>query len=79
MANSILALSIFLVTFYFIISGKLDRTIASFVGALVMVMSGVILGFYSQEEAFHAIDFNMIGLLVGMMVIVSVCKKTGFF
>lgn len=79
MANYILALSIFFVTFYFIISGKLDRTIASFIGALVMILSGMSLGFYSQHDAFQAIDFNMIGLLAGMMVIVSVCKKTGFF
>ncbi len=79
MINCIIAVSIFIATFYFIFSGKLNRAIASFVGAIVMVTSGVILGFYSQEEAFRAIDFNMIGLLVGMMVIVSVCKKTGFF
>lgn len=79
MANIIVALIIFLVTFYFIISGKLDRAIASFSGALVMVIAGMSLGFYSQDQAFHAIDFNMMGLLVGMMVIVSVCKKTGFF
>src|SRR4030042_4588168 len=77
--SNISALSIFFVTFYFIVSGKLDRTIASFVGALLMILSGVYLGFYSQEQAFHAIDFNMIGLLAGMMVIVSVCKKTGFY
>jgi len=79
MINCIIAVSIFVVTFYFIFSGKLNRAIASFVGAIAMVASGVVLGFYSQEEAFRAIDFNMIGLLVGMMVIVSVCKNTGFF
>ena len=79
MANYIIAISIFMVTFYFIISGKLDRTIASFAGALAMIGAGITLGFYSQEEAFHAIDFNMMGLLLGMMIIVSVCKKTGFF
>ena len=79
MINYVFALSIFFATFYLIISRKLDRTIASFVGALAMVVSGVLLGFYSQEEAFHSIDFNMIGLLVGLMVIVSVCKKTGLF
>ncbi|MGB2705611.1 MAG: ArsB/NhaD family transporter [Candidatus Omnitrophota bacterium] len=79
MINYIVAVSIFAVTFYFIFSGRLNRAIASFVGALVMVVAGVTLGFYSQEDAFRAIDFNMIGLLVGMMVIVSVCKKTGFF
>jgi len=79
MINYVAAISIFIVTFYFIISGKVNRSIASFVGAILMVVAGVTLGFYSQEEAFRAIDFNMIGLLVGMMVIVSVCKKTGFF
>ncbi len=79
MINYIVAVSIFAATFYFIFSGKLNRAIASFVGAIAMVAAGVMLGFYSQEEAFRAIDFNMIGLLVGMMVIVSVCKNTGFF
>jgi len=79
MINCVVAVFIFAATFYFIFSGKLNRAIASFVGAITMVTFGVIMGFYSQEEAFRAIDFNMIGLLVGMMVIVSVCKNTGFF
>lgn len=77
--NYIAAGVIFIVSFYFIISGKVDRTIASFAGALAMVATGSAMGFYSQEEAFGTIDFNVIGLLIGMMVIVSVCKKTGFF
>jgi len=75
----IIAITIFVATFYLIISGKLDRTIAGFAGALAMVVAGLIFGFYTQEKAFHMIDFNVIGLLIGMMVIVSVCKKTGFF
>jgi len=79
MANTIVALVIFIITFYFIISNKIDRTIASFVGAIIMVIAGSVMGFYSQEEAFHAIDFNMMGLLIGMMIIVAVCKRTGFF
>jgi Na+/H+ antiporter NhaD/arsenite permease-like protein len=79
MATYILPLIIFFVTFYFIISGKVNRTIASFAGALTMIMLGTALHFYSQEEAFRTIDFNMIGLLAGMMVIVNVCKNTGFF
>jgi len=78
-ANSIVAGIIFLSTFYFIISGKLNRSVASFIGALVMIVAGIFMGFYSQEEAFRMVDFNMMGLLIGMMVIVSICKKTGFF
>ena len=79
MPNAILASLVFLTTFGFILSGKLNRTIASFAGALLMITLGGFFGFYSQEQAFHAIDFNMIGLLIGMMVIVSICKKTGLF
>jgi Na+/H+ antiporter NhaD/arsenite permease-like protein len=78
-ANYLIAGIIFIATFYLIISGKLDRTIASFAGALAMVAAGLGFGFYSQEQAFGTLDFNMMGLLIGMMVIVSVCKKTGFF
>ncbi|MFC1576081.1 SLC13 family permease [Candidatus Omnitrophota bacterium] len=74
-----IALIVFIATFYLIISGRLDRVIASFAGALVMITLGVSFGFYSQETAFFEVDFNMIGLLIGMMVIVSVCKRTGFF
>ena len=77
--GQVFAILIFVATFYFIISGKLDRTIASFAGALLMIIAGITFGFYSQEQAFNAIDFNMMGLLLGMMVIVSVFKKTGFF
>ena len=79
MINCVIALGVFLVTFYFIISGKGERATASFVGALAMIAAGLTFGFYSQEEAFRAINFDMIGLLAGMMIIVAVCKKTGFF
>ena len=41
---------IFIATFYLVISGKVDRTIASFAGALAMVAAGSALGFYSQED-----------------------------
>lgn len=75
----IIPIVIFAVTFYFIISGRIQRTIASLSGAIVMVVAGTLLGFYSQEEAFHSIDFDMIGLLAGMMVIVAVSKKSGIF
>ena len=79
MEAHIVASAIFIVTFYAILSGKFDRSIAGFAGAMAMVVAGLALGFYSQEAAFGTIDFNVMGLLLGMMVIVSVCKKTGFF
>ncbi|HLG30854.1 MAG TPA: ArsB/NhaD family transporter, partial [Candidatus Brocadiales bacterium] len=62
-----------------IISEKIHRTIIALAGAVVMVLVGMYFGFYSQGEALKAIDFNTIGLLMGMMIIVNMLKKTGFF
>ncbi len=49
------------------------------VGAALMVLLGIGLDFYSEEEALRAIDFNTLGLLFGMMVLVAVLRNTGFF
>ena len=48
-------------------------------GAVLMVLLGLVLDFYSQEQALRAIDFNTLGLLFGMMVMVAVLKNTGYF
>jgi len=71
----ILACSIFLLAYVFIIFEKLDRTLVAFIGASFMILTRVI----SQEHAFGHIDYNTIGLLIGMMVIVMVVKRTGLF
>lgn len=70
---------IFIVTFAIIISEKIHRTIIALAGAVVMVVAGMYFGFYSQDAALKAIDFNTIGLLMGMMIIVNMLKRTGFF
>lgn len=44
-----------------------------------MVGIGKILGFYSEESALAAIDFNTLGLLLGMMILVAMLEPTGFF
>ena len=44
-----------------------------------MVLVGMAMGFYSQEQAFHSIDFNTLGLLLGMMILVVMLSHTGFF
>ncbi len=73
------ALAIFFVTFGLILSGAVDRTIGAMVGAFLMFATGMIFGFMDQQAAVAAIDFNVIGLLMGMMIIVNVLKPTGFF
>ena len=79
MAAYIVSAFIFTATFAVILSDKIHRTIVAFAGAAAMVLAGMALGFYSQEQAFHAIDFNTLGLLLGMMVLVVMLSQTGFF
>ena len=73
--NFLPAIIIFLVAYGIIISEKLNRTVVAVLGAIAMVVFHIL----SQEEAFHVIDFNTIGLLVGMMTIVNILKRTGIF
>jgi len=70
---------IFLISIYLIFSEKLNRSIVAIAGAVVMVIAGTIFNFYTEEQAFKAIDFNTIGLLLGMMILVSLLEPTGFF
>jgi len=79
MLERALAISIFAITFFFIINGRVHRTIVSAAGAIVMVLVGSLFNFYSQSDALNAIDFNTLGLLLGMMIIVNVLKRSGFF
>jgi Na+/H+ antiporter NhaD/arsenite permease-like protein len=79
MTGVILSSLIFLLTLYLIFSEKLNRTIASIAGAVLMVGVGLIFGFYSEAQALATVDFNTIGLLLGMMIIVSILEPTGFF
>ncbi len=70
---------IFAVTFVIIISEKLHRTVIAFVGAMIMLIAGMIFDFYTPEQALSAIDFNTLGLLAGMMGIVAILETTGVF
>ncbi|MDH3944766.1 MAG: SLC13 family permease, partial [Anaerolineae bacterium] len=71
--------AIFLVTLIAILAERVHRTIVSLVGAVVMVLVGNFMGFYSQEEAFETVDYETLLLLMGMMIIVAMLTHTGFF
>ncbi|SFK35086.1 SLC13 family permease [Brevibacillus centrosporus] len=73
--QAIMAIGIFLVTYAFIISEKLHRTIVAMSGGILVVLFGIV----SQEQAIHHIDFNTLGLLIGMMILVTVTAQTGVF
>ena len=70
---------IFIGTFTFILLEKAHRTIVAVTGASLMVVAGIGMGFYSQEAALASVDFNTLGLLLGMMILVSMLARTGFF
>ncbi len=71
----LLSILIFICVYLFIVTEKIDKTIASMMGAFTMI----ILGLISFSDAVAAIDFNVIFLLVGMMTCVFILSKTGFF
>ncbi|WP_373232863.1 ArsB/NhaD family transporter, partial [Cohnella sp.] len=73
--QAIWAIGIFLVIYALIISEKVHRTIVAMIGGLIMVALGIV----DQETALHHIDFNTLGLLIGMMIIVSITADTGLF
>lgn len=79
MIAGILASLIFLVSLWLILTERLNRTITSMAGAGLMVVIGLGLNFYNEEEALAAMDLNTIGLLLGMMILVSLLEPTGFF
>jgi len=62
-------------TYATIMSEKVNRAIIALVGAGVMVTIGVL----DQEEAIKGVDWNTIGLLTGMMILVSISRRSGMF
>ncbi|MBI4232938.1 MAG: anion transporter [Chloroflexi bacterium] len=54
---------------------NVDRPLAAMAGALLMVLLGVL----TFQEAVGAIDFNTLALLLGMMLLIAVLQRAGFF
>ena len=63
------------ITYATIMSEKINRSIIALVGAGVMILTGVL----DQDEAIKGIDWNTIGLLTGMMILVSISRRSGMF
>ena len=73
--TTILSLGVFVVTLGLIISEKLHRTVAAMAGASALLLLHV----FTPARALSYVDFNTLGVLMGMMIIVSIVKKTGVF
>ncbi|MFC0473639.1 ArsB/NhaD family transporter [Halalkalibacter kiskunsagensis] len=71
-----LALIIFLCSYFFIITEKLNRAVIACFGGVLMLVFGV----YEINAAFlHHIDWHTITLLLAMMILVSITSQSGFF
>ena len=75
--QALLAAAIFAGVYFLIVTERLHRTLAALLGAVVVIATGLL----SQGEAFSesVVDFNVIFLLAGMMVIANILAKTGLF
>lgn len=76
---ALLSILVFVVSLALIFSEKINRTIVAFAGAFLIVTVGEALHFYDMENAIDAIDFETLGLLMGMMILVAMLEPTGFF
>jgi Na+/H+ antiporter NhaD/arsenite permease-like protein len=74
--EAIFAVTVFTVVLVVIAAELMNRTVAALLGAAVVVSFGVV---DQHEAAAEFVDWNTIGLLLGMMVIVAVLNKTGLF
>ncbi len=70
-----ISLAFFALTYIAIITERLNRSIIALIGACLMIFAGVL----NQQAALRGVDFNTLGLLTGMMVIVAVTRKCGVF
>jgi Na+/H+ antiporter NhaD/arsenite permease-like protein len=66
---------IFILVYILLASEKVEKAVAALLGASAVVLGGLI----DFETAMHAIDLNVIFLLVGMMTCVAILAETGFF
>ncbi|MGD9392186.1 MAG: sodium:proton antiporter, partial [Chromatiales bacterium] len=66
---------LFALTYVLIMTERVNRAIISMAAAALMILGGVL----TQEAAVEGVDFNTLGLLTGMMIIVSITRRSGIF
>ena len=79
-------LLVFISAFALILSEKLHRTIAAWIGCIIILFIGKFTGVFDLAEGIHLeeamlswVDFEVIGLLLGMMIFAAVLEFCGFF
>ena len=73
--QQIISVLIFVVVMGAIISEKVNRTVAALAGAILMIAFKIL----TLDTGLEHVDFNTIGVLIGMMLFVAVIKNSGLF
>jgi len=69
------SLTVLAVTYAAVVAGRHNRAVIALIGAAVIVVIGAL----DQNEAVRGIDWDTIGLLAGMMILVSISRRSGMF
>ncbi len=75
MSPTWIAGTVFVITYALIVTERVHRTVAALLGGVAMILLGVI----SQHQAFQSVDWNVIFLLIGMMILANLLRETGLF
>ena len=75
MTNTIISITIFIITYAVIISEKVNRTVTAFLGVFLLLLFKI----FNLNEAISLINWETIGLLFGMFIIVTALSEAGFF
>lgn len=75
MTQAWIAAGIFLIAYALIVTERVHRTVSAMLGGVAMILFGIL----PQAEAFRAVDWNVIFLLCGMMIIANILRETGVF
>lgn len=74
-AAQIISIVVFVAVMALVVSEKIHRALAALLGAVVLLVIGII----DFNAGMESIDFNTLGVLCGMMMFVAIVKESGLF
>jgi len=75
MIKLILSLIVLIITYFLIFTNRRIRTTSTFFGAILTIVLGLI----TFNKAITYIDFNKLGIIIGMMIFTIIAKESGIF
>ena len=75
MSNLTLSILISIITYFLIFTNRRIRATSAFFGAILVITFGLI----KFDKAITYIDFNKLGILLGMMIFIIIAKESGIF